>query len=231
MIFFTHTPAPIFFARLPMVKRVFLGALLLGCTGGIRGEVAAPPALIQESRPPVHVAAGTRQAPALQLRRTSAQASEKSKVASVEELAQEMTRIMQLYASSGMQAEGFVAQFIPLPRFNQLLVIRHSEAVWTYVKRWPERIDPVGEGPGRRIFIYPVENGKATDLRDILNQVLGVTLPTPEARPQEQLRIVPDPATNSLIIYATAREFQNIRNILKELDVMPQHQGAGKPSD
>jgi len=35
------------------------------------------------------------------------------------------------------------------------------------------------------------------------------------------LRIVPDPATNSLIIYGTAQEFQNIRNILKELDLMP----------
>ena len=35
------------------------------------------------------------------------------------------------------------------------------------------------------------------------------------------MRIVPDPATNSLIIYGTAQEFQNIKNILKELDIMP----------
>jgi cell division septation protein DedD len=32
---------------------------------------------------------------------------------------------------------------------------------------------------------------------------------------------VPDPATNSLIIYGTVQEFQNIRNILKELDAVP----------
>ncbi|HWH76435.1 MAG TPA: SPOR domain-containing protein, partial [Candidatus Binatus sp.] len=37
----------------------------------------------------------------------------------------------------------------------------------------------------------------------------------------EQLRIVADPATNSLIIYGTAQEFQNIKNILKELDAIP----------
>ena len=30
------------------------------------------------------------------------------------------------------------------------------------------------------------------------------------------MRIVPDPATNSLIIYGTVQEFQNIKNILKE---------------
>jgi cell division septation protein DedD len=32
---------------------------------------------------------------------------------------------------------------------------------------------------------------------------------------------VADPATNSLIIYGTAQEFQNIRNILKDLDAVP----------
>lgn len=38
---------------------------------------------------------------------------------------------------------------------------------------------------------------------------------------QEQLRIVADPATNSLIIYGTVQEYQNVKNILKELDAVP----------
>ena len=67
----------------------------------------------------------------------------------------------------------FTAQFIALPRINQLLVISHSEAAWTYAKRWLDRIDVVAEGPGRRIFIYPVENGKADELADVLSQALG----------------------------------------------------------
>jgi general secretion pathway protein D len=95
------------------------------------------------------------------------------KVASAEELAQEMTKVMQSFAASAPQAEAFTAQFIPLPRINQLLVISHSEAAWTYTKRWLDRIDIVAEGPGRRIFIYPVENGKATELADVLNAALG----------------------------------------------------------
>ena len=53
----------------------------------------------------------------------------------------------------------------------------------------------------------------------------GVARPTTPAQPtqqqQEQMRIVADPATNSLIIYGTAQEFQNIKNILKELDAVP----------
>lgn len=212
------------------------------------------------------------------------------KGASAEELAEEMNKIMRAFGSSAVQAEGFAAQFVPLPRINQLLVISHSDAAWAYVKRWLDRIDTIGEGPGRRVFVYPVENGKATDLAEILGQVLGLTsgskkgthrtlrelhsggtpasktpgegkIPSvPGIQPQppktydedtrpiepaapgvlkpsepetgsttspqgikseEQIRIVPDPATNSLIIYGTAQEFQGVKNILKELDIMP----------
>ena len=96
------------------------------------------------------------------------------KIASAEELSQEMTKVMQSFAASAPQTESFAAQFIPLPRINQLLVISHSEAAWTYAKRWLDRIDVVAEGPGRRIFIYPVENGKATELADVLSQALGL---------------------------------------------------------
>lgn len=237
------------------------------------------------------------------------------KVASAEELANEMTKVMQAYAASVPQTESFTAQFVPLPRINQLLVISHSEAAWTYAKRWLDRIDVVAEGPGRRIFVYPVENGKADELANVLSSALGLPAPAgtgakrtledlhrsttgggsqfgsgsgrttgsmsgssssgfgsqqtqpfgayaaaqiptpagqptaqqqsvpgapgipglalppgalrppapaaPTARPEEQLRIVADPATNSLIIYGTAQEFQNIKNILKDLDAVP----------
>jgi general secretion pathway protein D len=95
------------------------------------------------------------------------------KIASAEELAQEMTKVMQSFAASAPQTESFTAQFIALPRINNLLVISHSEAAWTYARRWLERIDVVAQGSSRRIFIYPVENGKATELADVLNTALG----------------------------------------------------------
>jgi general secretion pathway protein D len=95
------------------------------------------------------------------------------KIASAEELAQEMTKVMQTFASSAAQPDSFTAQFIALPRINNLLVIAHSEAAWTYARRWLERIDVVAQGSSRRIFIYPVENGKATELADVLNTALG----------------------------------------------------------
>jgi general secretion pathway protein D len=227
------------------------------------------------------------------------------KIASADELAGEMTKVMQAYASSASQAEGFAAQFLSIPRINQLLIVADSESAWTYVKRWLERLDTIGEGAGRRIFIYPVENGKAPDLADVLTQVLGLTsgarrergptleqlhrgtsgaAPTtpglqrspgtpfggmgstgttssqglyaaapaqpqqqqaappptaaqqrqqqpgrpgglgggqPDQRQEEQVRVVADQTTNTLIIFGTAQEFQNIKTILKELDIPP----------
>lgn len=54
-------------------------------------------------------------------------------------------------------------------------------------------------------------------------RVARPTTPTQTASPQqeEQMRIVADPATNSLIVYGTAQEFQNIKNILRDLDAVP----------
>src|SRR5262249_37247909 len=88
-----------------------------------------------------------------------------------------MTKVMQAYASSVPQPESFTAQFLALPRINQLMVISHSEAAWTYAKRWLDRIDVIAEGPGRRIFVYPVENGKAKELANVLSAALGWPAP------------------------------------------------------
>jgi len=106
------------------------------------------------------------------------------RIASAEELSQEMTKVMQSFAASTPQSDSFAAQFIALPRINQLLVIAHSDAAWTYAKRWLDRIDVVAEGPGRRIFIYPIENGKAAELADVLSQALG--LPSTGTRTSSQ---------------------------------------------
>jgi len=219
----------------------------------------------------------------------------KPKVATAEELAEEMARIMQSFAASTVQEEGFAAQFLPLPRINQLLVIAHSDAAWNYVKRWIEKIDVIAEAPGRRIFIYPVENGKAMELAAILNDIYSTgatsrtarspnlrelhglspgasgltpgasgtrsssgapggafataeapstptqrspraqTRPSQQTRPtsspraaaapskkaEEGIRVVAEPATNSLVIFATAQEYLNIREVLQKLDLIP----------
>ncbi|HKX50950.1 MAG TPA: SPOR domain-containing protein, partial [Candidatus Binatia bacterium] len=63
--------------------------------------------------------------------------------------------------------------------------------------------------------------GLAPGLPSVPGAPRPATPTAPGAKPEEQLRIVPDPGTNSLIIYGTVQEFQNIKNILKELDIIP----------
>ena len=67
---------------------------------------------------------------------------------------------------------------------------------------------PPPNSPHRRDLVF----------RDLL---LQVNLAQQQQQQQEQLRVVADPATNSLIIYGTVQEYQNVKNILKELDAVP----------
>ncbi len=213
------------------------------------------------------------------------------KAASARELAREMSAAMKLFAASAAQEDNFAARFLPLPRIDQLLIIAYSEAAWQYVKRWIERIDVAAEGPGRKIFIRPVENGKATELARVLGQLYGsggpsgrqpdprsrrdgvgaaaglpaaertegsrqglpafsgsadgdgglraaarrdwpgwtqlpAALPPAAARlarneAEQGVRVVAEPATNSLVILATPREYRAIEEVLGRLDLVP----------
>ena len=189
------------------------------------------------------------------------------RAASARELAAEMSAAMRLFAAAAPQEDGFAARFLPLPRIDQLLVIAYSEAAWRYVKHWIERIDVAADTPGRKIFIRPVENGKATELASVLGRLYGSGRPSTrnadtgpgrrglgevslagsfdgsggipaapgspaDRRPsapggmlrdgaEEGVRVVAEPATNSLVILATRREYRDIEEVLGRLDQIP----------
>ena len=77
----------------------------------------------------------------------------------------------------------------------------------------------------------PVPNSRFLELPEFLGLLLclvpflghrHLALPArPRPNRKSNCAIVADPATNSLIVYGTAQEFQNIKNILKELDAVP----------
>lgn len=127
------------------------------------------------------------------------------RAASAEELAAALTEIMRSQLSSGAPQGDLLIEFIPLPRNNQLLVITRDPTALTEARRWLERLDATAGLP-RRVFVYPVEQGKANELAAKLKQAKNPI--SPEAR------IVADPVTDSLVVYATAEEFQEIKNIL-----------------
>jgi type II secretory pathway component GspD/PulD (secretin) len=121
--------------------------------------------------------------------------------ASAEELAFGMTEAMRNYIFSGARSDVPLVEFIPLPRSNQLLIVGTDENAWRDARRWLERIDASARPP-RRIFIYPVETGKAAEL--------AAKLPAKSGAP----RIVADSVSGALVIYGTAKDYGDIKKIL-----------------
>jgi general secretion pathway protein D len=143
-----------------------------------------------------------------------------------------------------------VVRFVPLSRLNALMVITHEPSYLQQVESWIKRLDIGVAAPGRRIYVYDVQNGKADDLADSLNKIMslveeaplpsdadrgvktgvaGPTLPTLRGPSVSNvatsvpgaLKIVPNPENNALLIYATPSEFSLLETTLKRLDVQP----------
>src|SRR6185369_4801857 len=63
---------------------------------------------------------------------------------------------------------------VPLTRLNSLVVVAVDPSVFSEVERWLRMLDiPPEEGAGRQTFVYSVENAKAVDLAEVLNELFG----------------------------------------------------------
>lgn len=80
-----------------------------------------------------------------------------------------------------------VVRFVPLSRLNSVMVITHEPAYLQHAEQWIRRLDVGVTAPGRRIYVYDVQNGKAEDLAESLGRILSVTVEAPargEAEPR-----------------------------------------------
>jgi general secretion pathway protein D len=92
-----------------------------------------------------------------------------------------------------------VIKFVTLERLNALLVITPRPQYLEKVADWVERLDRDSGGVGQRLFVYRVQNGKATDLATVLGEVFqreagSAVVPPPELAPGlEALEIAAPP--------------------------------------
>ena len=166
-----------------------------------------------------------------------------------------------------------LVRFVPIERLNAVLVVSSQPGYLTEAETWIDRLDRVGDGEEPRVFVYSVQNARATNLAEVLSEVFGARtttvqgsgllapgqeavelsstggfelgvaetgeegaadLPlraTPEpgqllaAEPlgpeDAEIRIIADDTTNALVVRATPREYEKIREALDELDVLP----------
>jgi len=199
------------------------------------------------------------------------------KHAAIDEVAEELLTILESYH---VVDSGSRVQMIPLVRLNSLAVVAFDPAVFANIEYWLNVLDVPGEGGSeRKVYVYRVENSRALELSEVLNEVyeglgepqegsagrsgalaerglgLGGGLDQASRRGRNQaaaraeadagpgsglvmpgeggegalggalfeqeVRIVADELTNSLVILATPRDYSMIRSVLTELDIVP----------
>jgi len=94
--------------------------------------------------------------------------------ANIEEIGQELIAILDTYGVTATSAEERGIYVIPLPRLNSVVVVAFTPSVFPEIERWVKVLDvPPEEGVGRQVHVFHVENAKASDLAQILNELYG----------------------------------------------------------
>lgn len=72
-----------------------------------------------------------------------------------------------------------VVKLVPLPRLSTVLVATSSPDYLKSVGDWIKRLDRGDSSPGRRIYVYDVQNGRASDLAQTLDAMFGLATVNP----------------------------------------------------
>jgi len=166
------------------------------------------------------------------------------------DLAKELENIFKALGIETKKGKGGeVAIFIPIERMNIILAVSSMPEIFDRVTEWIEKLDKVREELEEQIFIYFVENAKATDIGDILREVYEgrrrereKRVSTPSRRTKEkktksstrvsrtktglataagEIKIVIDETNNALIIRATPQDYAQVLKTIKLLDTIP----------
>jgi len=86
--------------------------------------------------------------------------------------AQELTReLNQVLGGMNSPILGLV-RLVPIDRLNTILAISPQERYIDQLRGWVERLDRPGQGSNKRIFVYHVQNGRASDVASTLAKAL-----------------------------------------------------------
>jgi general secretion pathway protein D len=66
---------------------------------------------------------------------------------------------------------GGIVRLVPLDRLSSLLVVSSTPMALREIEIWIRRLDRPGETIGRQLYVYPMENAKASDLAEILSEI------------------------------------------------------------
>ncbi|MBI5937516.1 MAG: type II secretion system secretin GspD [Betaproteobacteria bacterium] len=153
------------------------------------------------------------------------------------ELAREMET---LFKQSGMfnwpGTEGNKVFFMPITRMNGVLVAAANEDILAAARKWLKLLDGEQQDVASRVRIHHVQNTQATHLADILRQLFGGAPAAPRADKvviggavpaaggaglSGAVQIIPDEATNTLVIKANPQDYLLIKQVIDNIDKVP----------
>lgn len=84
------------------------------------------------------------------------------------------SEIEKLFGDKTMNPLAGVVRLVPIERLNALLVVTPQREYLEQARLWVERLDRVGGSDGgTRLFVYPVQNGKAERLATLLGSIFS----------------------------------------------------------
>jgi general secretion pathway protein D len=85
-----------------------------------------------------------------------------------DELTKELNQVM-----GGLNGpSGQMVQLVTIQRLNAVLAISHQMKYLEHLRAWVNRLDRPGQGSDKRIYVYSVQNGRASDLASTLGKLL-----------------------------------------------------------
>jgi general secretion pathway protein D len=95
------------------------------------------------------------------------------KNAQARDVAKEVTTLL----GNGRGAIGGMVSVSAIDRLNAVLVTAMQPSYLTRVRAWVDRLDRGGTGTDQRLYVYRVQNGRASDLASVLRRALGLESP------------------------------------------------------
>ena len=131
-----------------------------------------------------------------------------------------------------------LVRFTPIKRLNALMAITPNQKLIETVNLWIARLDKTKDADERRLFVYFVKHSDATALTETLKGVFASSVQhrrgilqdndvknkdTKSALSQTTLHpnFNSDHASNSILIWATGREYELISEVLNKVDISP----------
>ncbi len=156
----------------------------------------------------------------------------------------------EIFGNTG-NSKSKIIRFLPNERLNAILVITSRPKYLGRAATWINKLDKQAKTNEDQLFVYNIQNRPAKELAEILRAVLAQEntdiagsedLVAPQLTAVEissegsgetsrrrsggsgsrlQKSVVADVENNALLISATAREYERIERILRQLDVLP----------